>query len=548
SIEEINFEKDVLSFKEYHNMKFQHKSNDNDERLYFNGFDIIVDEALKVDEKGESYISNSSIDIINYENKMEQNILVPGYYVFKLINEKIKYAIIKIVPKEFAENEWQILYKSVNDYLTGIANSLSNKSNSKIIKKREDNNFYDKINFIDKYYIQINNSIHQLIANPRLSIQKNYNWVPRHVQPPIDKNTIKYASKYPNHKEYLYTYRRNLNFNIPENIWVKFVTEYLLKEINNIDIEIDNRLQCCNAKLKSKYTNEVKKAKISKENLEKSKNNINSIKNMMIKLKKTDWYTTVLYKRNIKPPYSSLMNKNYNLLYTWYVEFNKSNPGFIFSKQIVNSWKKTDELYEIWCYINIIEILRSSGFIPIKGWIFSGDLQKNLDEGTYVTMKKNGITLNIHYNSTLKSESTETDMINPLFTSSKKNKPDIRIDIFVEEIYLKSIPIEAKYRKLKSITNKSRGSLEQLLAYRDSPKSFLHLENAKEIRKNNHTVITKVIILYPKDISSKTKAQSLSFDYGLLFYEFGPNYIDPRLQEKLNDEINEAFEIYNDIY
>ncbi|HCA7064200.1 TPA: hypothetical protein K8116_002155, partial [Staphylococcus pseudintermedius] len=100
----------------------------------------------------------------------------------------------------------------------------------------------------------------------------------------------------------------------------------------------------------------------------------------------------------------------------------------------------------------------------------------------------------------------------------------------------------------KSITNKSRGSLEQLLAYRDSPKSFLHLENAKEIRKNNHTVITKVIILYPKDISSKTKAQSLSFDYGLLFYEFGPNYIDPRLQEKLNDEINEAFEIYNDIY
>ncbi|HDT9062527.1 TPA: hypothetical protein REF75_002449, partial [Staphylococcus pseudintermedius] len=190
SIEEINFEKDVLSFKEYHNMKFQHKSNDNDERLYFNGFDIIVDEALKVDEKGESYISNSSIDIINYENKMEQNILVPGYYVFKLINEKIKYAIIKIVPKEFAENEWQILYKSVNDYLTGIANSLSNKSNSKIIKKREDNNFYDKINFIDKYYIQINNSIHQLIANPRLSIQKNYNWVPRHVQPPIDKNTI----------------------------------------------------------------------------------------------------------------------------------------------------------------------------------------------------------------------------------------------------------------------------------------------------------------------------------------------------------------------
>ncbi|HDF0902494.1 TPA: hypothetical protein PEC92_002722, partial [Staphylococcus aureus] len=256
----------------------------------------------------------------------------------------------------------------------------------------------------------------------------------------------------------------------------------------------------------------------------------------------------VSYKNNMVPTKSSLMNQNYNLLYTWYVEFNKSNFDFIFSEQVLNSWKKTDELYEIWCYINIIEIIRSSGFMPVKGWVFNGDIQNDLDEGTYVTMKKAETTLNIHYNTLLKYKSSETNLVNPLYTGNKKNKPDIRIDIFVGGIYLKSIPIEAKYRKLKNITGEKMGSLKQLLAYRDSPKSLLHLAGAKHIRKNNHTVITKVIILYPKDTSSNSKADILSVEHGLLFYEFGPNYIDTSLKTTLIEEINEAFEIYNDIY
>ncbi len=548
SIKDINFEKDVLSFKEYHSMKFRHTSTNYNEKLYFNGFDIIVDDVLKIDEKGESYLSNATLDIINYTSTNDQNVLVPGYYLLTLVNEKTEYAIIKIVPKDFTEEEWKYLYEDVNNYLNGLANSFINKNNVKVIKSKKDNNLHNKINFINEYYIKIINSINQLIANPRLTIQKKHHWASKNTQPPVDKNTFKYSSKYPNKKQYLYTYKRLVNFNIPENMWLKFVVEFLLKEINSIDkeniLKIKNETSKCNLQ----YSNEIKKNKITKYNLKQSKKNITIIKNLIIKLRSTEWYNQVSYKNNIMPTQSSLMNKNYNLLYTWYVEFNKSNFDFIFSDQVLNSWKKTDELYEIWCYINIIEILKSSGFIPVKGWIFNGDIQNDLDEGTYVTMKKAEITLNIHYNALLKYKSSETDLINPLYTANKKNKPDIRIDIFVEDIYLKSIPIDAKYRKLKNITNDKKGSLKQLLAYRDSPRSLLHLAGAKHIRKNNHTVITKVIILYPKDTSSTSKTDILSVEHGLLFYEFGPNYIDTSLKTALNEEINEAFEIYNDIY
>ncbi|MCG9803883.1 hypothetical protein LHK22_10585 [Staphylococcus argenteus] len=172
SIKDINFEKDVLSFKEYHAMKFRHKSLDYKEKIYFNGFDIIVDDILKIDKNGNSYLSNATLDIINYTSNNDQNVLVPGYYLLTLVNEKTKYAIIKIVPKDFNDEEWKSLYEDVNNYLNGLANSFINKNNIKVIKNKKDSNLHDKINFINKYYIKVTNSINQLIVNPRLTIQK----------------------------------------------------------------------------------------------------------------------------------------------------------------------------------------------------------------------------------------------------------------------------------------------------------------------------------------------------------------------------------------
>ncbi|REA73931.1 hypothetical protein DV962_13265, partial [Staphylococcus pseudintermedius] len=96
------------------------------------------------------------------------NVLVPGYYLLTLVNEKTEYAIIKIVPKDFTEEEWKYLYEDVNNYLNGLANSFINKNNVKVIKSKKDNNLHNKINFINEYYIKIINSINQLIANPRL--------------------------------------------------------------------------------------------------------------------------------------------------------------------------------------------------------------------------------------------------------------------------------------------------------------------------------------------------------------------------------------------
>ncbi|PTJ86093.1 hypothetical protein BU032_13680, partial [Staphylococcus simulans] len=126
-----------------------------------------------------------------------------------------------------------------------------------------------------------------------------------------------------------------------------------------------------------------------------------------------------------------------------------------------------------------------------------------LKEETHIEMINEQMTVNIHFNSTLKSDSNDTSNLHPLYTSNKKNKPDIRVDIFVNNVYIKSIPIEVKYRKLKQIADNNKGVLTQLMAYKDSPKSKFHLPGAKPFRRRNHTVINKVIVFFPRDEVSR---------------------------------------------
>src|SRR5699024_11562697 len=103
-----------------------------------------------------------------------------------------------------------------------------------------------------------------------------------------DKNNFNISNKYQNIKHNLYTYKMIINDNIPENILLKSVLKLLLKEINSINKEINLKIENETSKHNSKYKSEIKKAKITKYNLEQSKKNIVAIKNLIIKLRLTE--------------------------------------------------------------------------------------------------------------------------------------------------------------------------------------------------------------------------------------------------------------------
>ncbi|WP_394877499.1 DUF2357 domain-containing protein [Mammaliicoccus lentus] len=547
SIDQINFETDIIKITEYHNLKISNQT-DNISNLYFDIFDIVESDDLKEDEYGNRYLSNGTVSLINYQNNQINNILVPGYYLLRLESDRIYYSVLEVIPKDLSKLEWKKLYDEINDFVNGLSRSLLNKNNSKVTLNRKNNNIYEKINYLQANYKSIILALNQIKNNPRHNIRKNYNWVRKNERPPIDKKSIKYQTKHPNMKEYLYSYKRYTNYNIQENLWLKFVIEELLKMINNIQNELNSIMEENEEKSYSKYYSISETAKQTNYITEKQLKEILIIKNGLVNIIKQEWYEDIEKKRYVAPSHASLMDFNYNVIFKWYKDFNKSKLDIKFSEKIQSAWKRTDELYEIWCFIKLIQKLEDLGFEPIKGWIFDKNENNELEDETVIVLKKEHIILNLHYNSYIRKNSKDTTLTHPLYTNAKNNKPDIRIDIHINDIYMKSIPIDAKYRKLRNIMNKDKGALNQLLAYRDHPRSILHLEGAKEFRKNNHTVINKVAILYPKDENNKSKSKIYTEDHNLEFFEMSPGYFAEEFIEMLEKEFRDMYDLYMDTY
>lgn len=544
---DIDFSKDTHIVKEYHDLKLKIHSSNNS-RLYFDGFDVLESDVLAVDENGDKFLSNGEIDLYKHANNEINNVLVPGYYLLKIVSENTYYSIIEIVPKDLEKKEWQMLYSDVKDFFNVSSNSLLNRSNSKVSLLQKNNNYLDKMNYIIERYNILMKSINRIKENPRQKIKKSYNLTNKNHQPKIDKITIKMQSKHPNIKDSLYACKREVNYNTKENIWIKLAINYLYNSLNDLIKNIGNFMDGQRENTESNFSNERERAQRTLSRSNYYINIIENVKNNLLKIKQEPWFIELNTVYDVAPPNESLMDINYNTIYKWYNEFNKSQLDLLFSEKVQNSWRRTDELYEIWCFIKIIEKLQELGFEAEDGWVFGKEEFRDLEEGTIIRLTKNKVRINLHYNSLLKSTSKSTNIVHPLYTNNSKKKPDLRIDIHINDIYMKSIPIEVKYRKLRQITDKSNNVYKQLMSYRNGPNSKIHLLGAREFRRKNHTVITKVVVLYPKDRRSNVNTNTLTNDYGIEFVELSPNYIDTEIDDLLKRELDDMEEIYNDIY
>ncbi|RIM12746.1 DUF2357 domain-containing protein [Staphylococcus chromogenes] len=544
SLQSIDFNRDISRIKEYTHFKLRINGEESI-KVYSDLFELYDDPKIQVDEDNRNYMGNGEIDIVDSDIA---NNLVPGYYLLTLKEEDYKYAVIEIVPKDVSNVEWKTIYQDVNNYIKGLSNSLYHKNNSSISPTVRNNNIVEKIDYLEVNFTHIIFALKNIYDSPRYQVQKRYAWRPIYTQPKVDKNTLKYRSKRPDKTEELYSYNKELNYNLKENIWLKKVLKFLQYELVEIKDYLNLAEEIHLGHKTSRYSSDVLIATKSLENIWTIRENINRIQHMLQMIIESEWYQNIENKSHASITHSALMDNKYNIIYKWYSEFNKSSLEFVFSQKVKNCWKRTDELYEIWCFINVLELLIRNDFDPIDGWIFDDYSYNDLPDNTVITLNKNDIRLKLHFNSIIKSERSQTTKEHPLYTGDKKNKPDIRIDIHVNNIYIKSIPMDVKYRKLKNITKKEKGSLEQLLAYWAHPKSNLHLEGAKVFRRRNHRIISKVAVLYPKDHSNNNKTDKLAIDHNLHFFEFSPSYKDDDFTNMINEEIDEAYEIYEDIY
>lgn len=138
------------------------------------------------------------------------------------------------------------------------------------------------------------------------------------------------------------------------------------------------------------------------------------------------------------------------------------------------SLKSSSELYEIWCFVQLIYQYEQLGYTIVKNNLsFKSETQSiifDAEQKNYVELQLEQTTLRLFYEDVLPNFMREIDTLSPICTMHN-NKPDCRIDFWQNNLYKGSHLIDFKYRKMEYVWNralkhgKQNGTIQQLASY-----------------------------------------------------------------------------------
>ena len=169
----------------------------------------------------------------------------------------------------------------------------------------------------------------------------------------------------------------------------------------------------------------------------------------------------------------------YKKVFMWWKQLRAQEFKFPLSHNFKVQWKRTDVLYEYWCYIKTISALEHAGYTPVSGWIYDDSHKANqelvfpvLQDDTLVEMVKGTIRLSVLFNEKMaRAKRSALRIKRILYMEGTNYKPDIRIDVLANNVYFGSIIVDAKYRKRLNIWNNERVEDE------NRPKNMNTLQN-----------------------------------------------------------------------
>ncbi|KDA51315.1 hypothetical protein L963_1510 [Leuconostoc mesenteroides subsp. cremoris T26] len=535
---------EILTLKEFGQIILEFYSENDEDKLVVEELDDF--EILGREENNdESYFlpNKGPLSLFNYDDSfpLQRVPLIPGYYTLKIKSETVSYfTYFKIVPKDLSLTEWEMMRQNIEEISDGLATDFIKRRKSDYqyasISEQNVSNMNDKLEKFIEESTKIANSIQGIRKESKYRISKRYSWLPVGRESFVDNETFRKLSERPEKKGNLYVPNRYIEYDVPENRWIKYILVYFLKfcktgidhysRIKDAIIEDYNQ----NSKFIKNYPLDTR---LFSENAFESKKsqiqiNLKKLKELCTLFEQTlndEFMLNLPYKRPELVPKALILSPKYNIVYKAYLEIKQNNGKLKFDSRYKYYWKRTDLLYEIWCYVVTIQSFLSNQYSPVNGWIFDLDSKNNqipfLKDGTRVRLSSQSGYINIVFNEALKSNPKSLNSDSPIITASRRNKPDIRIDIFdVTMQYAGSVLIDAKYKKLNNIihAHDDKKTMNQLREYRNDPYSNL-VDIPGDLAKQ-FKVVQAVFALYPVD--DKTKVGE-KFNYqGIYFLEITP--------------------------
>jgi len=566
NLEKLDLNK-LPNIKEFSELRIILESDDTDyfEIPELDDYDI-ADRIEFRDKTGFKYLANKPFVLCNLGNGdvVQKVALIPGVYtIMCTIADKKFFSYFHIVPKDLSIPDWQSMKSELNNTISGLAvdfykrRSL-NDVDSELITSN--NISIKKISLFLEKESEIRFVLEKLRKEARYKIGKNYSWESNGAKNLSDATTIRMMSARPDKKGMIFSAKRYLEYDVPENRWLKLFLKTFVSFTNNAVMQLKSmeRMVLEEYEKEANFDGHRDKSSVYFQN-SRLKTKINLLKSdverltrlgaYFVEVLKDDFISVDIGSVNKNMPKALVLNANYNFLYKLFVSLKVEQNTTQLDHSYDYVWKSTEKLYEIWTFVKSIQALIQLGYNPDDGWIFSANpfeitLPELLDDEMISFSNDDGKTIRLTFNSKLLNKG-QSNNVQPLLTENRHNKPDIRLDMFDSVgAYAGSVLMDAKYKRLAKLVDSrwNKKLMDQLNAYRRYPYVTRKYWSIHEVMRSQLLPVQAVIVLYAKDDDSKVANKVI--DQNILMTELNPHQGMTEFVNLLEKQIKDRYAIF----
>lgn len=552
-----------LSFELVENIpvSISFQSSDKSARFYMYGLESLSDENLESDEEGNVYLKPSSTQIALYGKDYYP--LIPGTYLAKLLVEGNSYYVpFSIKPKQVTEEQLLSIKKDLEGTIKGLAIDFVKKvySPGESEIKALPPKILKQFMTIKKHYPSVMAALTDIYEKANYRIRKVYRWTSEERAKQIDHVTVRAQHTRSLHDGHLLTPYNAIDYDLPENRWVKFIIRNVLSLLEQFLESLDLYKEWIIRELEELHVfefqertrREIHEKERVKLLLEDYRQFVNRMKIGLQMVIHAPWYQEVTNKTFTHVPHNLLSDSRYRALFQLHRDLMQEELEVFIDPVFTYQWKRTDKLYEMWGYIQILRLLLEIEFQPLSGWIYSHSfvnekiLIPHLPSGERIVLSNGDIRIHYIYDGVLPIASIGTSLEDAPLYMGKNNRPDGRLDFYKDEVYVGTLIIEFKYRPIHNIWKNSvynsmsrPKEMDQLIAYkRDSNSTYLYGEQKRNIRELlSPRPVQEVWAFYAESNKEKQKHFFLHDD-SIRIMPMNPDEDNKSIKEELQKIIN----------
>jgi hypothetical protein len=498
------------------NLELSFNSRSETAQCTMDGFDILNDERLKYDEKNLPYISPGSLTLFKHKAVTEYYPYIPGIYCLIVTRQGEKfYSFIKVTSSRLTDNQLKSMRIEVENQLKGLALDVVRKQSvfQGLEKLNMDMSLFQKFKTLDHYFGDISTIVADLAKRVRSSLKKEYILQPVEKPSHVDTVSIQYRLKHPESTNYLKTRKNMVDYDLPENRMLKQIINKWVRVLVDFIQQVDYNLEKFKGdnEIFSSYTSTGRRKDLLIE-LDSYRKKATQMKAALNQLRISPWYQVVSDRGAFVVTNKIFIDIRYNKIFKIHQHLSSEevdlslHPGWSFH------WKRTDQLYEIWSFFKVLNTFKTQHYTfgNVPRWLLNGsdkglkDLMviPTIPKGACFELQKGDLKLKIVYDGEIPKEPSQTKQEqDPIYTTGEHNTPDIRIDVYIREIFIGSIIMDSKYRKKYFLMD----SKYQLTSYADHVRSpYIYNKRRWERIRPVH----RVLVLYP-DKWGKTEVEYL---------------------------------------